>query len=431
MITVIAYFAIIIGSVLIAKKLNNHVGLFCLAVAFIVGRLGYGISSSEIISYWPTSLMWIMIVATAYIGFLNKSGAMRGIAVRIMQKAGGRAWLVPILLYVMAYVLNALNCGKQGGPVITSSIAFSVATSMGLSPVLCVVAIYTGLQAACKWPWVGDAATEVGQAEEFVGAGTGVAGLYRLNAFMFLEGLILFAIIYIATKPWRAGKGSSFELEKPEPFTRHQKVSLGFLGATILLMMGPSIFQNFFPNPVTKWFTTYFDVRMLFLIGIVVCSFFKIANPLDVIKNDVPWGLIMTICGTCTLCGLSDAMNVQETLIGMLSQVPSWLVCPCVMLIGGFMTIFVDGTAFKFAMFPFISTLAELANVTPLAMFACIVVSVSMPAISPLSTGGAMHLTGCTDENVRKEISSKMFKVAFLAIFVGTAMAMLGIFNLF
>ena len=75
MLTVILYFAMIIGSVLIAKKLGNHVGFFCLAVAFVVGRLVYGLSNNDLIGYWPTSMMWIMIFATAYIGFLNKSGA--------------------------------------------------------------------------------------------------------------------------------------------------------------------------------------------------------------------------------------------------------------------------------------------------------------------------------------------------------------------
>lgn len=104
MLTVILYFAMIIGSVLIAKKLGNHVGFFCLAVAFVVGRLVYGLSNNDLIGYWPTSMMWIMIFATAYIGFLNKSGAMRGIAVRVMRLSGGRTWLVPFLLYLMAYI---------------------------------------------------------------------------------------------------------------------------------------------------------------------------------------------------------------------------------------------------------------------------------------------------------------------------------------
>ena len=124
-------------------------------------------------------------------------------------------------------------------------------------------------------------------------------------------------------------------------------------------------------------------------------------------------------------------MGVQETLIDGLSKIPSWLVCPSIMLIGGLLTIFVDGTAFKFALFPLVDSLAALANVTPLAMFTCIVVSVSMSAISPLSTGGALHLTGCTDDTVRKEITTKMLAVALLAAVLGTVLALLGIFNLF
>lgn len=431
MLTVILYFAMIIGSVLIAKKLGNHVGFFCLAVAFVVGRLVYGLSNNDLIGYWPTSMMWIMIFATAYIGFLNKSGAMRGIAVRVMRLSGGRTWLVPFLLYLMAYVLNALNCGKYGGPVITSSIAFSVAANMGINPVLCVVAIYTGLQAGCRWPWVGDSAAEIGQAEEFVGLGTGVDAVYRINTFMFIEGLVLFAILYLITKPWCASKKGDVLLERPEPFTNEQKKSLWFLLATIVLMMVPPIIQNFLPNPITLWITTYIDVRMIFTVGIVICSLFKLADPIEVIKNDVPWSLILTICGACTLCGLASAMGVQETLIDGLSKIPSWLVCPSIMLIGGLLTIFVDGTAFKFALFPLVDSLAALANVTPLAMFTCIVVSVSMSAISPLSTGGALHLTGCTDDTVRKEITTKMLAVALLAAVLGTVLALLGIFNLF
>ena len=48
-------------------------------------------------------------------------------------------------------------------------------------------------------------------------------------------------------------KRGSIQVEKPEPFTAKQKISIWVIFAVILLLVVPQFVELIVPNPVTAW----------------------------------------------------------------------------------------------------------------------------------------------------------------------------------
>ena len=64
------------------------------------------------------------------------------------------------------------------------------------------------------------------------------------------------------------------------------------------------------------------------------------------------------------------------------------------------------------ALFPLVPTLAGATGMSPLVLFACIVIGAQSSAISPFSSGGSLVLGSCSTEEERNEMFPKLLFVA-------------------
>lgn len=86
-------------------------------------------------------------------------------------------------------------------------------------------------------------------------------------------------------------------------------------------------------------------IQVLSALGIIAMHLTKAADTNDVIKNQIPWGLIIMVCGMAMLMGEAGNLGVTETISALLESgsLPASAIIPFIAAVCGFLSLFVSG----------------------------------------------------------------------------------------
>lgn len=427
-VTLIVFFVLLIGGVFVAPKLKTEIGVLMMALAYIVGRWVYGLTTQQMAALLPADLFVIIFSVNMFFGYARKVGLTDGIVDRMMYLTKGSTKPVPLIIIVTSFLLTTLGAGAYGCAAIMSPVVFTLVAEIGLNPLLGISSMFLGSSLG-QWPWTEGASIGVSMVDNFVEPGTGFSTqLWVLVCSLIVIG-ILYVILYVCTK--EKVRETTMVVKEPKPFTEDQKKVLAVLIVIIALLLVPAIINAIARNPVTTWMTSNLDVRILFLLGALLLGLMNMGKAREVVAS-VPWGLILMLCGTTMFVKLSTTMGVDQTLIEFISNaLPSWLIVPAVLVVGGLIGMFVNGFVVLSTFMPMAASLAELAGVSPYAIGLCLAMCVVIPAFSPFSTGGAVCLMGCTDDTVREKLIPKQFLCAIALLLGMGILGLTGFFKLF
>ena len=82
-------------------------------------------------------------------------------------------------------------------------------------------------------------------------------------------------------------------------------------------------------------------------------------------------------------------------------------------------------------MYPLVPGLVENLGLNPVTLYTCIFWGGLSTALSPFSTGGAITIASCPDEEVKDALPNKMIVVAVVVPIITMILVFLGIFNIF
>ena len=148
-----------------AKKMN--VGVVCLGLALILGKLG-GMGAGDIYKGFPYKLFATLLGTMLFFSLLQQNGTLEKISKRLISICGKNTFLVPVIVYVVSFVLSAAGPGAISVQSVTVIFAVSLAVQMKVSPVLMGVMAILGAVGGTASPIaltgiiVGDLLTEVG-----------------------------------------------------------------------------------------------------------------------------------------------------------------------------------------------------------------------------------------------------------------------------
>lgn len=97
--------AIILGFV---KKMN--VGLVCLGLAFILGQIGK-IPTRTILSGFPSSLFLTLLGTMFFFSLLQENNTLELLSKKMVSLVGTKTFLIPVIIYVVSFVLSAAGPG--------------------------------------------------------------------------------------------------------------------------------------------------------------------------------------------------------------------------------------------------------------------------------------------------------------------------------
>lgn len=423
----ILVFGVIILGLIITPKLKMNFGLFTMVFAFIIGYWVLGLNSGGILAYFPARIAVIIILFTYFSGMVQKAGIFTGISDRILYLFRNAPALIPWAIFIASGAVCGIGAGTLGGMVICGPIALSLAEVVGFAPILSIIAVWAGAGLAFWWVQFGTA-VHVECIANYVGAEYTQIGLVYILVANIVLDIIILAIAYVVFKGWK-NKVTAADIKKPEPFTADQKKVLWVVIAFIVLIAVPPMVQLFAPNAVTGWMASKMDMYILLVIFNLILTCMKLADCEEVIKNDIPWSVMLMVCGTSMLIGLLTPFGTLDYLGEALSGVNPALVIPFLLLIGGILTMFTNGVTVMQVTAPLIFTVASAAGVPQIGAYVATYTATQGTSLSPFSTGGAMALMNTTPSMDRDKIMREQVYCTFAILVIQILTGVFGLYN--
>ncbi|MDO4261878.1 MAG: SLC13 family permease [Eubacteriales bacterium] len=426
MLWVLITLALIVIVGIVYKDCN--IGLFGIAFAFLIGSWVGGAGTYDIIGYWPTSIMFILIVTSWFFGYASLNGTLIGLADRIVYATRGVPWFSPISVFLTAFMISGLGIGVWG-IVFVAPIGFIIARRGNFNPLLVVIATNTGALATGGLQWAAGGPTNTGLLMT-AGWDTQEASelAVQFGYASIIPCFVAYLICYFLLKGYKASK---VEMEKPVPFTDTQKKTLAVLVFVLLANMLPLVFYFLCPNEMTLYLKDHCNIQFWSVVGAIICMFLKLGDEKEIIAKKIPWNAVILICGVSMLIQVAVQHGLSDVIGNWLnSNFPVWMMPAAFALFGGILSFFCSAMSVVYPlMLPMIygmvvngSTVSALACITALILTAC------YTGMCPFSQNGALMLSSA-DEETKNYLFYRMISWSVVLMIISVIYALLGGYN--
>ena len=74
----------IVAAVVLGQKLKCNIGVIGICFAFLLGTMVMNKTIAQVVNYFPTSLLFTMMIVTFFYGFAAQNGAVKAISSRMI-----------------------------------------------------------------------------------------------------------------------------------------------------------------------------------------------------------------------------------------------------------------------------------------------------------------------------------------------------------
>ena len=403
-------FAIVLGFV---KNIN--VGIASMGLALVLGLIG-GVDANEILSGFPGKLFVTLLGTMFFFCLLQENHTLELMSKKMVAAVGKCTFLIPVIIYLVSYVLSAAGPGAISVQSVMIIFAVSLASQMDVSPILMGGMAILGA--------VGGTASPIALSGIIVNDLTQEMGYTGMAMPVFLgvtaANLICAVLLYVVFRGYKLKPVG--QMEKLESFNRNQKICIVALLTLVIAVVG---FQ--------------YDVGLVAFTLSVILLLFGVVNEKAALRL-VPWSVLLLICGVSILMGVTKTMGGIDLLSELLSKLMNRITAvPIISLTAGLMSWFSSANGVVLpTLIPaapgIVNNLGD--SVTVLEMIMGIVGGATVAGISPLSTGGSLILASYTQETnaseqEQKKIFLQLFATSFAAVVVIVLFGLFGGFKLF
>lgn len=403
-------FAIVLGFV---KNIN--VGIASMGLALVLGLIG-GVDANTILAGFPGKLFVTLLGTMFFFCLLQENHTLELMSKKMVAAVGKCTFLIPVIIYLVSYVLSAAGPGAISVQSVMIIFAVSLSVQMQASPILMGGMAILGA--------VGGTASPIALSGIIVTDLTEEMGYTGMAMPVFVgvtvANVICAILLYLFYKGYKLKPLK--QMEQLDAFSKEQKICIGALLILVIAVVG---FQ--------------LDVGLVAFTLSVVLLLLGVVNEKAALKL-VPWSVLLLICGVSILMGVTKEMGGIDLLAELLSSLMNRITAvPIISLTAGLMSWFSSANGVVLpTLIPATSGIVENlgGTVTVLEMIMGIVGGATVAGISPLSTGGSLILASYTQETnasekEQKKIFVQLFATSFAAVLVVLLFGLLGGFKLF
>jgi Na+/H+ antiporter NhaD/arsenite permease-like protein len=274
-----------------------HVGFLSIALAWILGVYGAGLSANEIMAGFPTRLFLTLTGVTLMFSMAQANGTLDRVAHRAVRYCRGNVGAMPMMFFLLAFVLASIGPGNIASTAIIAPMAMAVAGQVGVPAFLMAIMVGNGANAGSLSP-----IAPTGVIVNGIMADVGLGG-YEWNTYvnnMVAHAVIVFAA-YFLFGGWRllgkrhdgaievpASGGSAGRVDRGAELGREHLVTLGVIAA---LIVGVVIFDM--------------NVGLAAFAGAMLLTLLRVGDELSAVTI-MPWRVIMMVCGVTVLIALLE-----------------------------------------------------------------------------------------------------------------------------
>lgn len=403
--------AIILG---FTKRLN--VGVVSLGLAFLLVLIS-GLKPNLIFTFFPARLFMTLLGTMFLFALLQENGTLELLAQKIISLVKDKVFLIPIIIYLVSYILSAAGPGAISVQSVTIIFAVSLAIQLKTKPVLLATLAILGA--------VGGTTSPIALTGIIVGDLTANMGLGNMDVPLMLGvtivNLICAAAIYFYYGGYKLQISQDIELGDANPFNTAQKISIVALLLLIVCVVGFKM-----------------DVG---LVSFSIALLLLLSNAADCNKGLrlIPWGVLMLIIGISILMSVTQKLGGIALLASGLAQLMNeYTAAPIMGLTAGIMSWF--SSANGVVMPTLIPTVPGIVsaiggNTNSIEMIVAIVAGSTVAGISPLSTGGSLILASYSqgikaDSQTERKLFAELFILSLVCVLICIAAIGAGVLRL-
>ena len=404
---VVWFIILLVVSIALGAIFKKNIGIFAVISAFIIaGFIQPDIGISAVFNAWPSKLFMTLIFVFFWFGFAVNNGTLSKLADNVVWALRKSPWAIPFVLFALILVLSAGGMATYACFAFMGPIVVEIAKKLNMHRIMVACIVIGGSVIGGMTPISQLGLTHLNTIQN-VGYSAAEAShiLWVMFANNFIGEFAMFLICYFAFKTYKVKLDPSFT--KPEPFTAEQKKTVAIFGIGIGIIVLFSLLYTFFPS-VTFFKRVYkgFDITLVALIGIIVCSFAKVGDYKKAMSI-IPLDSLFLVCGISVLVSIGTKAGAVDALSAWANASISGNVAPYFMvLISAIYSLFAAAVG---VVVPTMATLipglvATSAAFTPAYFFSLSNTPAILTGYSPFSSGGSITMSGVFDEKERDEL---------------------------
>ena len=389
-------------AIVVSCTIRLHVGFLAIALAWITGVYIAGMSANEVMNGFPTGLFLTLAGVTLLFSQAQANGTLDRIAYKAVHYCRGNVGVMPIMFFVLAFVLASVGPGNIASTALIAPMAMAVAGQVGIPAFLMAIMVGNGANAGSLSP-----IAPTGIIVNEVMAEIGLDGFEQLTYINnMLAHVVIAFLAYFIFGGWRLlGRYHSETLVVPPSDSSNLNSGSGTIEFDTAHWITIAVIGSLLVGVIL------FDVNVGLgaFAAAILLSLLKAGDELEAVKL-MPWRVIMMVCGVTVLISVLDETG------GLFTQLLAGVSTPqsvtaVVAFSTGFISIYSSTSGVVLPAFlPTVPGLAEqLGGVAPLAIASSMNVGAHLVDVSALSTLGALCMAAApSSEDSRKLFNQLM-----------------------
>jgi len=383
--------AALVLAIILSCVTTINVGVFAVALAWIVGVYIGGIPVATVISGFPTPLFLTLVGVTLLFAIAQCNGTLDRVAHHAVRICRGHRGVVPIMYFVLAASLASIGPGNISTAALVAPMAMTTAMKANIPLFLMAIMVGNGANAGSLSPFaptgiiVNGLMARIGmtglQLETYV-ANLLAHALVAFGGYFLLGGVKLFtehSSATVAAETTQTAADGAFE-------GRHW-LTMAVIAALIVSVIFFGV-----------------NVGMGAFLGATVLVLARAGDDREAIKR-MPWGVIVMVCGVTVLIALLERAQGIDLIGSLLARMstPNTVTAVVAFLTGGISVYSSTSGVVLPAFLPMVPTITQqLGGANAVAIAMSMNVGGHLVDVSPLSTIGALCLAAVTGEESRR-----------------------------
>ncbi len=398
-----------------------HVGFLSIGFAIIVGGMWGGMTGAKVMSLFPVGLFMILAGVTFLFGMAQTNGTMEKLTAYSVRVCKGNTAIVPLIIFLLTTFVTTIGPGNIAGTALMAPVAMAIATRVGMPAFLMTLVVVGAANGAAFSPFAPTGIISNGLIAKMAPQMPELVKQISLDALAWkihfnsevAQGLVnISGFFLLGGWAWiQKQRGATINIDelapKPEPFDKHQLLTLSMVGLLIVLVVLPGLpgMKTAIPKSVLNMLANVGSVAFMLSCVLMLTGSGDSKKAVKV----MPWGVIMMVCGVTVLVEVMDQAGGLKALVKMIGAISNpvtvnaWLG-----LITGIISAYSSSSGVVMPMFlPMVPGLIkEIGGGNPVAMISSINVGAHLVDSSPLSTLGALCIACAGDH----EDKAKLFR---------------------
>ena len=226
---------LLLAAIVIGFVRNANVGILCIGFSMILSIV-YKISAKDILAGFSASLFVQMVGITYLFSIISGNGTLELLARKMVKLVGKKRHLIPLVMYVLGFLICAVGPGAIPSLAIIPVIAIPVAVSAGVNPIMTAIIGDLGVMSGRMSPLTPESAVvrelmeEQGMTENTV----------PIMIALTITAIVVALVVYVYYRGWEVKETQGEVIGKLPAFNRKQWMSLAGL---VVLAAGALFFS--------------------------------------------------------------------------------------------------------------------------------------------------------------------------------------------